>query len=66
MLLVPAHIEQRINAADAAAAGAGIVARGFDLDRFVGYLARPNTPDPGFRRWVDSAETCFLQLLTQA
>lgn len=66
MMLIPAHIEQRINAADAAASGAGITADRFDLDRFNDYLARRPQPDPGFRRWVDSAEKHFLQLLTQA
>lgn len=66
MLLVPAHIEQRINAADALASGAGIEAAGFDLDRLVDYLARPDAPRPdaGFRAWVDSAEERFIELLT--
>lgn len=64
MMLIPAHIEQRINAADAAASGAGITSDRFDLDRFNDFLARHPQPDPGFRRWVDSAEGRFLQLLT--
>lgn len=65
MMLIPAHIEQRINAADAAASGAGITADRFDLDRFNKFLARRPQPDPGFRHWVDSAEGRFLQLLTR-
>ena len=66
MLLVPAHIEQRINAADAVASGAGIEAAGFDLDRLVDYLARRGaaTGDDRFRAWVDSAEERFVELLT--
>ena len=66
MLLVPAHIEQRINAADAVASGAGIEAAGFDLDRLVDYLARRGaaTGDDRFRAWVDSAEERFIELLT--
>lgn len=66
MMLIPAHIEQRINAADAAASGAGIIADRFDLDRFNDFLTRRPQPDPGFRRWVDSAEGHFLQFLTQS
>lgn len=66
MMLIPAHIEQRINAADAAASGAGITAESFDLDRFNEFLACRPQPDPGFRRWVDSAEGHFLQLLTRS
>lgn len=64
MMLIPAHIEQRINAADAAASGTGITSDRFDLDRFNEFLARHPQPDPGFRRWVDSAEGRILQLLT--
>lgn len=65
MMLVPAHIEQRINAEDAAASGAGIVSDTFDLGRFADYLhdgTHPRTPE--FRRWVLSAETRFTELIT--
>ena len=66
MMLIPAHIEQRINAADAAAAGAGIVAGRFDLGRFTDYLGHRHPPVAGFREWVDSAEERFIQLLVPA
>lgn len=66
MMLIPAHIEQRINAADAAAAGAGIVAGRFDLGRFTDYLGHRYPPVAGFREWVDSAEERFIRLLVPA
>lgn len=66
MMLIPAHIEQRINAADAAAAGAGIVAGRFDLGRFTDYLGHRHPPFAGFREWVDSAEERFIRLLVPA
>lgn len=66
MMLIPAHIEQRINAADAAAAGAGIVAGRFDLGRFTDYLGHRHPPVAGFREWVDSAEERFIRLLVPA
>lgn len=66
MMLIPAHIEQRINAADAAAAGAGIVAGRFDLGRFTDYLGHRHPPVAGFREWVDSAEEHFIRLLVPA
>lgn len=66
MMLIPAHIEQRINAADAAAAGAGIVAGRFDLGRFTDYLGHRHSPVAGFREWVDSAEERFIRLLVPA
>ena len=66
MMLIPAHIEQRINAADAAAAGAGVVAGRFDLGRFTDYLGHRHPPVAGFREWVDSAEERFIRLLVPA
>ncbi len=65
MMLIPAHIEQRINASDAEASGAGIVSETFDLGRFTEYLRQGKKPcDPGFRRWVESAEMRFTELIT--
>lgn len=54
VLMVPAHIEQDCNAFDAAAAGAGIVADSFELDKLLAF-AEHYTPDPHFRTWVKSA-----------
>lgn len=65
MLLIPAHIEQRINAADAAVSGAGVAAESFDLSRFIDYLGCCPVPDPEFRDWADSAEERFVRLLTR-
>lgn len=68
MMLIPAHIEQRINAADAAAAGAGIVSERFDPGRFTDYLSHGggSATAQEFRTWVESAETHFLELLTRS
>ena len=56
MVPVPNHYEQRCNAADAAAAGAGLAAETLDLDPFLAYLdAHRADPEP-FRRWVARAE----------
>lgn len=66
MMLIPAHIEQRVNAADAAATGAGIVSETFDLGRFAAYLDRTaESSSDSFRRWASSAEERFVALLTQ-
>ena len=56
-LLVPApnHYEQRGNARDAVAAGAGVTADALDLDRLLPLLDAPR-PDPApFRSWVAQA-----------
>ena len=61
MVPTPGHYEQRCNAADAAAAGAGLAARALDLDPFLAFL---DADDAGaraartarFRAWVAQAE----------
>ncbi len=56
MVPTPGHYEQRCNATDAVAVGAGLAARHLDLDPFVEYLDQhPADPEP-FRHWVAQAE----------
>lgn len=68
MMLIPAHIEQRINAADAAAAGAGIVSGRYDPECFIDYLGRreASAAPQEFRKWVISAERLFPDYLTRS
>jgi uncharacterized protein (TIGR00661 family) len=63
-LLVPAHVEQEINAEDAAGIGAGVVATEFDLSRLVEFIPRYTADTEEFRRWVDRAEELFVRHLT--
>ena len=56
MVPTPGHYEQRCNAADAVAVGAGVAAETLDLDPLLDYLGH-HDPDPGpFRQWVARAE----------
>lgn len=59
VMMVPAHIEQDCNAYDAAAVGAGIVARDFDIDRLLAFTAQYH-PNKEFRQWVDSSNYRIL------
>lgn len=66
MMLIPAHIEQRINAADAHATGTSIVSDTFDLGRFAAYLDQSTThTSDTFRQWAATAEERFVALLTK-
>jgi uncharacterized protein (TIGR00661 family) len=74
MTPTPGHYEQRCNAADAEAAGAGIAARTLDLDRFLEWLDAHPAPGDGdaapatvaFRAWVARAERQLVQAVEAA
>ena len=56
MVPTPGHYEQRCNAADAEAVGAGLVSDTLDLDPLLDFLDG-HRPDPrAFRQWVARAE----------
>ncbi|GAB5534947.1 MAG: glycosyltransferase family protein [Rubricoccaceae bacterium] len=57
MVPTPGHYEQRCNAGDAEAVGAGLASETLDLDAFVDHLEHGPPPDPEpFRAWVSQAE----------
>lgn len=56
MVPTPGHYEQRCNAADAAAVGAGIVGETLDLDPFLDHLDGHDADPAPFRAWVAQAE----------
>ena len=66
VLMMPAHVEQACNAADATLAGAGLAATTFDLDALLNYLPTHADTRPAFRAWESEAKTSFLGHLTAA
>lgn len=64
VMMIPTHVEQEINAVDAAGAGAGIVNTTFDVLRLMEYIPIYNTDNVSFRNWVQSAEELLLRHLT--
>lgn len=56
MVPVPNHYEQRCNAVDAEAVGAGIAATSLDLDPLLARLDGPEADPAPFRAWVSRAE----------
>lgn len=65
VMLIPSHIEQEINAADAASIGGGIIGDSFDLGLLLEYMhEKSHFNHDAFRRWVLSSEEVFIKELT--
>lgn len=66
VMMIPAHIEQEINAADAESIGGGITSDSFDLSLLIQHIETKQThpTDFSFQDWVRSAEEKFLMQLT--
>lgn len=65
VLMIPAHVEQQINAADAFSVGAGEVASEFNLSLLDKAIEGYNTDTKVFREWVDSAEERIIKAVTE-
>ena len=65
VMLIPAHMEQEINAADASSINGGVVGESFDLSLLLDYMKEKRRFDHiTFRDWVLSAEERFIKELT--
>ncbi len=64
VMMIPAHIEQQINARDAVGAGVGVASDVFDVARLVEYIPQHKNQNQEFHNWVDSAEEIFIRELT--
>lgn len=65
VLMIPAHIEQQINAADAEMVGAGATAEEFNLSLLDRAIEEYCAETKVFRAWVDSASEKFLEMVTK-
>jgi uncharacterized protein (TIGR00661 family) len=63
VLMVPTHIEQECNAFEMSEAGAGIMARNFEIEKLIDFIPKYNK-NTGFRTWVQQADSNFLNILT--
>ncbi|MDR1557348.1 MAG: hypothetical protein LBS88_10030 [Tannerellaceae bacterium] len=63
VMVIPSHVEQEVNAQDAASTGYGIASSRFDIDKLIAFIDRRPPANSLFRSWADSAETVFLRLL---
>lgn len=63
VMVIPAHVEQQVNAKDAASTGYGIASSRFDIDKLISFIEKRPPCNSSFRSWVDSAEAIFLKQL---
>lgn len=65
VMLIPAHIEQEINAADASSLHGAVVGESFDLSKLLDYMKESRLFDhASFKKWLLSAEEIFIRELT--
>ncbi|MDR2764804.1 MAG: hypothetical protein LBB90_07210 [Tannerella sp.] len=65
VMMIPAHIEQEVNAADAVSIHGGIVGKKFDLSVLLACMDEKRTfQAPAFQAWIHSAEKVFMEQLT--
>lgn len=65
VVMIPAHVEQQINAADAHSVGAGEIASEFNLSLLESAIKNYSADTESFRAWVNSAEERMLSALTE-
>ena len=65
VMMIPAHIEQEVNATDALSIHGGITGNKFDLSKLIAYTATERKfKKDNFREWIRSAEAIFIEQLT--
>lgn len=64
-IMIPAHVEQQINAADAHSVGAGEISNEFNLTLLTSAIENYKADTQKFKAWVDSAEERMLKALTE-
>ena len=65
VMLIPAHMEQEINAKDAESINGGIIGENFDLSQLLEYMQSKRDFDHvTFKEWILSAEERFIRELT--
>jgi UDP-glucoronosyl and UDP-glucosyl transferase. len=64
VMMIPAHVEQHVNAIDAQLAGLGIVSNTFDITALMKFADEEYKQNDEFRKWADTTENCFIEQVT--
>ncbi len=65
IMMIPVHLEQEVNAADAESTGWGITGTSFDISVLLEYIEScKDKSNDTFREWVNKGEELFLKHLT--
>lgn len=62
VMMIPAHVEQEVNAKDASSTGLGIEGNSFDVSKLLSF-AENYTESDTFAQWISQAEGIFLKQL---
>lgn len=62
VMMIPAHVEQEINAKDAASTGLGVEGESFDVSKLLDF-AKDYQADHSFKDWLAQSEELFLKHL---
>jgi len=64
VMVIPSHMEQEVNAADAESTGKAIANHSFDMNKFMEKIASFPAETDTFKQWVNAAEEIFIRHLT--
>ena len=64
IIMIPAHIEQEINAKDAMSVGAGLISKRYDVSKLLDFIPNYSANNIAFRKWVKQGEDIFVRHLT--
>lgn len=64
IMMIPTHVEQKINSLDAVSSGIGIASNDFNISKILNYSNIESDENKSFNRWIESAESQYINHLT--
>ena len=64
IMMIPTHVEQKINSLDAQSSGIGIASNDFNITKILNLSNTKSEGDKSFNSWIESAESQYLNHLT--
>ena len=64
IMMIPTHVEQKINSLDAESSGIGIASNNFNISKILNLSNTKSEGNKSFNLWIESAESQYLNHLT--
>lgn len=64
IMMIPTHVEQKINSLDAESSGIGIASNDFNISKILNLSNTKSEGNKSFNLWIESAESQYLNHLT--
>jgi uncharacterized protein (TIGR00661 family) len=64
IMMIPTHVEQKINSLDAQSSGIGIASNDFNITKILNLSNTKSEGNKSFNSWIESAESQYLNHLT--